>query len=321
MLGIISRVLNIDIIHATLRCSAPVIYAAMACAISRQVGLLNISVEGTMLVSCFSAVVVSYYSGSWLLAILVSVLVGIIFALVLATASIKFKGNILIVGVSLNMIATYGTKFVLMKVFKLTSSFSSPEIVSIPNVHIVALEKYPKLSAVFNDFNICELILPLVIFILWFALYKTVWGLRVRTVGMNDTAAKTSGINPSVKKLQCLILSGAIAGFGGAYLSLGYVTMFIEKMTSGRGYMGMAAMNFGNANPVTAALGSLIFGFFTALSARVQLIGIPSQIVNAVPYAAVVIVLVLVNRNNLLKEKKRNSSLLYKEKQVVKMEN
>jgi len=146
---------------------------------------------------------------------------------------------------------------------------------------------------------------------LWFALYKTTWGLRLRTVGLNDMCAATAGITPQKFKVQALLISGAIAGIAGAHMSLGYVTLFSDNMVGGRGFMGMAAMYFGNGNPLLAAIACLIFGLCDALGARIQVLGIPSQFVLMLPYLITVITLTIAMASQASAARKQRSAKQY----------
>ena len=139
--------------------------------------------------------------------------------------------------------------------------------------------------------------------------YKTVWGLRLRAVGQFEEAAKTAGIKVNAVKYQAIFIAGLIGGLAGAHLSLGYSTQFTENMTSNRGFMGVAAMYFGGANPVFTALGCLLFGFADSVGSRLQAYGIPSQFVLMMPYIVTVVVLSISMIVKLSMSKKRQSSL------------
>ena len=147
------------------------------------------------------------------------------------------------------------------------------------------------------------------IILLQFFFYKTVWGLRLRAVGQFPEAAKTAGIKVNAIKYQAMLLSGLIGGLAGAHLSLGYSTQFIENMTNNRGFMGVAAMYFGGANPVLTTLGCLLFGFSDSVGARLQAYGIPSQFVLMMPYIVTIAVLAISMIAKISANKKRESSL------------
>ena len=165
------------------------------------------------------------------------------------------------------------------------------------------------LATIFNGFCYTDWFAFIAVILLSFFLYKTPVGLRLRAVGYHPMAAETAGIN--VKRIQyfAILFAGAVGGLAGAHLSLGYSTMFVQNMTNGRGFMGIAAMFFGNATPSGAIIGSLIFGFFEALGNRMQPYGIPSAIMLALPYMIVLIVLVVSVIARVKKEQREKSSL------------
>lgn len=182
-------------------------------------------------------------------------------------------------------------------------------IVPIARVNLPFLNDNPVLKSLFSGYTVTELlVIPLVVF-LWFLLYKTVWGLRLRSVGLNEMAASTSGIDINKKKMAALLLSGACAGLAGAHLSLGYSCLFIENMSGGRGFMGMAAMQFGGGNPIWAAIGCLLFGASNSLANRLTPYGIPNQFVTMIPYVATILVLSFSVIFQRAKERKAESSL------------
>ena len=274
MMEALRTVFTYQLVHAAIRCSIPLMYACMACIICRQANVFNMSVEGVMLFSCFIAAAVSYKTSNWVIAVLVSIIFGMLVSGFLALSSMKLmQGS--------------------------------------PTVTHGLFEGNAVLTSLFDGYNLFEVVAPFFVVALWFTLYKTTWGLRLRTVGLNDMCAKTAGVMPDKYKVQALLISGAIAGLAGAHMSLGYVTLYSDNMVGGRGFIGMAAMYFGNANPLLAALACLLFGTFDALAARVQLIGIPSQFVNMLPYLITVLILAIAMASLARTERKQRSAKQY----------
>lgn len=309
----LSSIFTYQLVHASIRCTVPIVYACLACSICKQANVFNMSAEGVMLFSCFIAAAVSYKTGNWMLAIFVCILFGVLISAFIAYATMKLNANIVVLAIAFNMFAISGTRFLMLKVFGISGSFTSKDMVGIPSLNISALDDYPVLSSLFSGYGILELLCPLCILLLWFLLYKTVWGLRLRTVGLNVMCAKTAGIEPTKYQVHALLISGVLSALAGAHMSLGYVTMFSENMSNGRGYMGLAAMQFGAANPFIASLACLIFGFCEALGTRIQQIGIPSQFVLMLPYLVTVIVLVIAMAQLARKERAQQSARKYLE--------
>lgn len=304
-----SNIINVSLIYATFRASTPIIYAALCAAITQQANILNIGTEGIMLMGAFTAVAVSYTTGSWLLGVLVAMLGGMFMAWIIAVGHIKYKADNCAIGMGVNLLAIALTKYLLNALLGQQGSFSDPKIIGIPRMHMSFLEKVPFLNEIFNDWCITEWLVIVLVVVVWFVFYKTVWGLRLRAVGKFELAAQTAGINVNSMKYQAILIAGLIGGMAGAHLSLGYSNLFRENMTNNRGFMGIAAMNFGNANPVFTAIGCLIFGFSDSVGARVQAYGVPSQIVLLMPYIITILVLVISLISKKITEDKKKSSL------------
>ena len=304
-----SDILDITLIYATIRSATPILFAALCATITQQADILNIGTEGIMLTSAFVAVLTSFMTGSWLFAIVCAILSGIVIAMIMAVANIKYNAHICAVGIAVNMFALAITKFGLKQFLGTSGTFNSPEIVPIPKIHIAAFDNIPFLNQVFNNWCITEVFGLVMVAVMWFLLFRTVWGLRVRCVGRLPMAAETAGINVKMMKYQVMIISGVMGGLAGAHLSLGYSQMFADNMTNGRGFMGVAAMNFGAQNPILVWVGTLIFGFMDSLGARLQAYGLPSQFILMLPYVFTIVVLALAMWSKTKKDQKAKSAL------------
>ena len=304
-----SNIINVSLIYATFRASTPIIYAALCAAITQQANILNVGTEGIMLMGAFMAVAISYTTGSWMLGVLAAMLSGMFMAWIIAIGHIRYKADNCAIGMGVNLLALALTKYLLNAILGQQGSFSDPKIIGIPKVHIPFLKNIPVLNDIFNDWSITEWFVIILVIAVWFVFYKTVWGLRLRAVGKFEQAAQTAGINVNGMKYQAILIAGLIGGLAGAHLSLGYSNLFRESMTNNRGFMGVAAMYFGNANPIFTAIGCLIFGFADAVGARVQAYGVPSQIVLLMPYVITIVVLVISLVSKQAAEKKKKSSL------------
>lgn len=308
----LGTIFDYTLIYSTIRASTPILFATLAAVITQQGDILNIGVEGIMLVSAFSAVLVSYLTSNWLLGIAVAMIVGVIMAMIMAVASIKYNADITAIGMAINMLALAVTKFGIKQFLGTTGSFTDPKIAGIPRLDFGFLEKYKYLNGIFNNWSLMEVIGILMVLALTFVLYHTVWGLRLRSVGRLPIAAETAGINVKSIKYQIMAISGLLGGLAGAHLSIGYSKMFIENMTNGRGFMGVAAMFFGGANPVLAWIGSLLFGLIDSIGGRLQAYGWPSQFVLMLPYIITILVLSVSLWRSAKRREKMKSSLLQK---------
>ncbi len=306
-----NQIFSASLIYATFRSATPIIYAALCAAITQQADILNIGTEGIMLTGAFVAVMVSYFTGSWVLGVLLAMFAGFIIAGIMAIGHIKYQAEICAIGMGINLFAIAITKFLLNIIFKTSGTFNSPDVDPIIRIHIPFIEKIGLLNKVFNDWAITEWFVIVLVVLLSFLLYKTKWGLRLRAVGKFPMAAQTAGISVNMIKYQAILISGLIGGLAGSHLSLGYSAMFTENMTSNRGFMGIAAMYFGGANPLLTAVGCLVFGFSDSIGARIQAHGVPSQFVLMMPYLVTILVLIISMVSKKISNDKKKSSLNY----------
>mgnify|MGYP001203886329 CR=1 FL=1 len=305
----LDNIFDYTLIPSTIKTSTPILLAALSAVITQQADILNVGVEGIMLFGAFTAVCVSFFTGSWLLAVLAAIVVGLLVSTIIGFAHLKYKADVFAVGTVINMLAVALTRFLLNTILNASGSFYSAEIVPIPTIKLNFLQNSQVLNTLFNNYSLFEVLGIVIVFILWYALYKTVWGLRIRSVGLNPDAAETAGLNVFKAKFQVILISGILGGIAGAHLSLGYSRLFVENMTSGRGFMGVAAMFFGGANPIFAWIGSLIFGLADSIGNRLQAYGFPSQFVLMIPYIATIAVLTISLASRIRKEKKQKSAL------------
>ena len=300
----LSRIFTPSLIYATIRSATPILYAALCASITQQANILNIGTEGIMLMGAFFGVAISYLTGSWLLAVLVAMLSGAAMAMIIAVGHIRYQADNCAIGMGVNLFAVAMTKFLLNSVLGKNGTFTDPNLAGIPKLHMGFLEGNSFLNTVLNDWSITEWFVILLILLVSFLFYKTAWGLRLRAVGRMQQAAQTAGINVNSMKYQAILIAGLIGGLAGAHLSLGYSKMFTESTTNGRGFMGVAAMYFGAANPLLTAVGCLVFGLADSVGARLQPFGVPSQIILLMPYVVTVTVLAI----SLIIDKKRQNA-------------
>lgn len=300
---------DLNFLQSIIRSSTPILLAGLAAVISYQAGVLNIGVEGIMTGSAFMAVYVSYTTSSWILGMLAAVITGVVVAIILGVAHIKYKADIFAVGMAINMLMLAVTKFGLQKLLNTTGSFYSEKIVQIPRINFSGNNS----TVSFGNFSLMDIVgLMLTVFFAWLV-YKTVWGLRLRSVGLFPAAAQAAGLNIERTKIFAIGLSGVLGGLAGAHLSIGYSAMFVENMTNGRGFMGVAAMLFGRGNPIYTYFGCLIFGAADSLGAQLQSKGVPSQFMQMLPYVVTILVMSIGGIRNLISQwkKRRDQKKLF----------
>lgn len=285
-------------LYSIIRFSTPIIFAALAAAVCKKTGLLNMAIESMMLCAALAGVLVSGFTQSALLGLLAAMVMGALIGLIISYASFVGSADLYLTNIALNLAAAGGTVFVLF-LFTGTKSNSAAVIksLSLPTINIPLIEKIPFLGKVISGHNILTYLAFLAVFLVWVLIYKTRLGLRMRSVSENPDAASSVGI--SVKKI-CFIsftISGAIAGIGGAFMSMGYVQLFSRDMVAGRGYIGLAASNMANGSPLGAMLASLLFGTSNAAANTVQTVfsNAPTDFVLMIPYAVTILGIVTIS--------------------------
>lgn len=285
--------LNEEFVFSIFRVTAPILLAAMGAVIAEKAGVSNIGLEGIMLISAFIGVVCAAYLGSTWLGLLGAVVTGAAVGLFMAYFSLKLHTNIILVGITVNLLGAGGTVFFMYVLTGDLSVTSSLQSGMLPSVSIPLLEKVPVLGGIISGHNILTYLAFASVFAVRFMLNKTRLGLRMRAVGENAGAAESVGICVNRIRTIALMLSGILAGAGGAFMSMAYLSFFSRNMTAGRGFIAIAATAMGAASPVPTLFSSLLFGFADALSNAVRTLNIPIQLVSMIPYVVTIIGLVM----------------------------
>ncbi|MEW2015463.1 ABC transporter permease [Rhodococcus sp. NPDC076796] len=269
--------------------STPLIFGAMGGVISERVGVINIAIEGQLLAGAFVSAVVASITGSTYVALLAALIAGGLTASLLAVFSIRYFVNQVIVGVVLNVLVVGLTSFLYSVVLtKNTETLNSPP--RFARIDIPVLSQIPILGPVLFRQTLIVYLMYIAVALVFFGLFHTKWGLRLRAVGEHPQAADTVGINVARTRFWNVCLAGAIAGLGGAYFTLGSVGAFGKEMTAGAGYIALAAVIFGRWDPVRATLAALLFGFASNLQNVLGIIGspVPSEFMLMLPYVVTI---------------------------------
>jgi len=281
-----------DLWQATLQAAALLLLPAMGGVISERSGVVNIAMEGMMLTGAFAAVVTALATHSVLGGLLGAIIAGGLMALIHAVFSINFKANQIVVGIAIN-IAALGLTNYLQIVQTHGQGFQSlTNDLRLPTISWGPLANIPFLGPVLFQQNIIFYVTVLLLLGVQFLLFRTNIGLRIRAVGEHPQAADTAGINVRLVRYLCVVSSGLLSGLAGAFLSLGIAGIFNTNMTSGKGFIALAAMIFGKYTPLGAAIACLIFGLGDALSTRLQDSGISANLLSTLPYLLTLIALV-----------------------------
>lgn len=272
--------------------ATPIALAALSGLYSERSGVVNIAIEGMMLVGAFTSVVVASLTESMFLGLVAGVLAGMVLALIHAVLSIRYLVDQIVSGAGLIILALGATSYLQRAVLNLKPELNQPGP-AIPAIPIPGLWKVPVLGPMLFNLSPVIYILFGLLILTRILMNNTRWGLRVRSVGEHPKAADTLGINVFKIRYISVLISGAIAGLAGAYMSIGSAGRFNEGMTAGKGFLGLAAMIFGNWNPGGAFLGSLIFGFFDSWQEKLALlqVGVAGELLGMTPYLATMVVL------------------------------
>jgi ABC-type uncharacterized transport system permease subunit len=288
-------IVNVGLFAATLRMASPLIFASLGGIFSERAGIINIALEGMMLTGAFSGVFVTYVVGNPWVGVFVAILGGGLLGLIHGILTIKFAGDQIVSGTGINIFALGFTAYMSQIVWG--SRGASQSVQGLGTVSIPFISDIPFVGDVVGKQTPLVYIALIAVIASYLILFKTPSGLRLRAVGEHPGAADTTGIRVYRTKYLCVIVSGMLAGLGGVFLSLGQLSLFVNGMTGGRGFIALAAMILGGWSPFGALGASLFFGFADALQIRLQSVGaLPSQIVLTLPYILTIIVLAVFAR-------------------------
>jgi simple sugar transport system permease protein len=268
-----SQYLVVALLFSAVRLATPLLLAALGGLYSERSGVINIALEGLMLAGAFTAAVATHYSGNPWVGLLAAVLAGIGVALIHGVACIRYRADQVVSGTAINILFL-GVPALLSGAL-VESTGATPQI---PRGELLPLAPIVLAFA----------LVPAT----WWVLNRTPFGLRLRAVGENPEAADTAGVNVARLRYAGVMISGALAAIGGAYLSIGQASLFTRNMTAGRGFIALAALIFGKWRPVQTMLACLLFGAAEALSIQMQGVSqIPVQFIQIIPYVLTIVVL------------------------------
>ncbi len=272
-------------VRAAIPAGTPLLYGTLGEVYAERSGVLNLGVEGMMIMGAVSGFAVAQTTGNVWLGILAAAVVGGLMALIHAFASITLRVNQVVSGLALTMLGLgisgmMGKKFV-----------GQPLAVRLQPVHIPVLSDLPILGELLFRFDVLVYLSVLLVPLLWFVLYKTRLGVTLRSVGENPSAADALGVNVTLVRYAAVVFGGMMAGIGGAYLSISYAPAWIEGMTAGAGWIVIALTIFAIWDPRRALLGAYLFGGVRVLQFRLQPLGISPNLLNMLPFLLTILVL------------------------------
>lgn len=265
--------------------SVPLVYGALGGVIGERAGVVNIAIEGQLLAGAFVAAIVGSLTNSPWAGLVAAVVASALVALVLGLFTITYRVNQVIVGVVLNVLVIGLTSFFYSELL-VPNAETLNSTVRFPRLPIPGLESIPVIGPVLFNQTIVVYLMYIAVPAVWYALFRTRWGLRVRAVGEHPKAADTVGIDVLRTRYRAVLIGGAVVGLGGAFYTVVSINQFGREMTAGAGFIALAAVIFGKWDPLRAALAGLLFGFATNLQNVLSVVGspVPSQFMLMLPY-------------------------------------
>ncbi len=314
--NVLEGVFSAAFLASVLRVTTPILLPSLGALISDRAGVINIGLEGIMLIAAFTGVVFSAYAQDWWgqstgeavgpwLGMGMGVLLGILCALLLGFFHLRLKANLILSGIALNFLGQAGTVAVMYEITgDRGNTKGSLDSLRMPFIQLPEfLKDIPVVSFFFDIFDnqsVMTWIAFVAVILVWYLMYRTPAGMHLRAVGENPDAAASVGIRVQRTRYFALILSGILAALGGIHMSMGYLTFFQSNMTAGRGFIALATPALGGGNPIGTGFASVVFGSFDALSNRVGTLTIPSMLPQMLPYIATVLALVIYALQNQL---------------------
>ena len=302
---IIETIVSATFVAAVIRTTTPILFASLGGLLSDLVGSLNVALEGMMLISCLTAVLVSAYA-PWYVGVLAGMAAGGMLGAVMALFHLRFKADVILVGFAINIIAAGGTVTAL-NLATGDKGTSIGRILSgtIPKLDLSFLAPLPLvgpvLTQMFSGHSYLTWFGAFLVFAIWYFLYRTPEGLRYRAVGEYPPAAEAAGIAPNRLRAWGLVASGVLAGLGGAQLAMFNFVGFTRDMTNGRGFIALGAVLLGRRHPVGTAIAAVLFGAFEALSIALPgiLPQVPGEVIHMIPFVVTVLALMLSSKRKL----------------------
>ena len=285
--------------------TTPILLVTLAAAICSKVKIFNIAMEGTMLTGAFFSIVANYFTGSVFLSVLAGVVSSMLISALVGFCVIKLKASAVVVGMAVNTMMGGVTTYLMYLIFKTKGVFSDPSLVSLPKIDLPLIQDIPFVGTMLSGLTIIDYLAVAIAIGMYFFLYKTVLGFRLRAVGINEEAAKSLGTPVERYQFLTITLSGILSGLGGVLLSMSTVTLFIQDITSGRGYIALAANNLGQSHPLGVLVSSVFFGVSQAIGNALQNTSLKTQMTASLPYIATIVALILFSVHANRKKKRR----------------
>jgi simple sugar transport system permease protein len=285
----------ISLLAGMIRIATPILFGAMGELVTERSGVLNLSIEGTMLMGAFVGFLITYNSESLWLGVLAAMVAGALMGLLMAVMASTLKVDQTVTGLAINLLAS-GLSFYLFRLaFKDVGSENLPSIATFEVVRIPLLSEIPFLGRILFSQHALTYLAFLLVPVIAFFLYRTKYGLELRSVGENPRAVDMKGISVPVRQYMAVMFGGMMSGLGGAFLTLASAGLFVPEISGGRGWIALAIVIFGNWRPARIVVGALFFGLIDSFQLSLQAVGVelPYQLLLALPYLFTILALVV----------------------------
>jgi ABC-type uncharacterized transport system permease subunit len=294
-MDILFDLFTLDLVRSGVRLGTPIILAAIGGALCNRAGVLNLALEGKMLMGAFLGILAAYFLKSSYLGVLMAALSGGILGAVFAFLYLRYEVDLVILAIAINLFIAEMTVFFMRTFLGDVGTWSDPSIEQLPDLALPLIHNVPVLGKLFSGYNAIVYLSWLAAVVIYFILFYTKFGRHVRAVGENQAAAETVGINVPRVKVFALIISGALAATGGAFLSIGHLTLFTRNMSNNRGWIAITAALFGFNHPIGVFFTGMFFGFADALAIRLQTTtNVPPSLVQFLPHIFTLLAIILV---------------------------
>ena len=308
-MNLLQYICSTEFLYMWIRVATPILLAALGAAVCNKAGVVNLGLEGIMLIAALFGVLGGAMGGNLFWGLLTGVGSALIVSAIFAYFHLILKANATLCGTAINTAATGLTVFVLQLATGEKGNSSSLRSFSFPEVEIPLIKDIPVVGDILSGHNALTYVAILMVVLVYILLYKTPLGLRMRAVGENPNAASSVGQDVVKVRFIAIIICGVLTGLGGMYLSMGYLDMFVRDMVAGRGFIALAACSMGQSTPVGALISSRVFAFFDGLSNILQVLQIPSQFVQMLPYLATIAGLTIFSIQQSMRAKRKMNRL------------
>lgn len=287
--------------------TVPLLLAALGGMFSQQANVLNIALDGMMLMGAFTAIAIGAKTGSTLVATLAAAGAGVVIAVIFGYVSLFLGADLVVVGIGIGALTAGISVLLLSTLYHNEGSYSPRNFPQMWQIHLGPLQHIPIIGPALEGQSLLVLLAIVLVPVSSYVLYKTRYGLHVRAVGEEEPAAVAAGLNPRRIKMSTVLISGVLCGVAGAQLAMATLGQFVSGMTAGRGFIALAAIFVGRAKPVGTMIGCLIFGLSSAVANQLQLKHYPSDLMLMLPYVVTVLVLVARPAWNVLQRRRRRA--------------